>query len=225
MSVLNSTRLHASSNSTLNCNTLWFIESQLSAHYTCINNVPEVITDAGIFIVVADLYSALPHWWLCAIHQSDVTIHACCERKEIIIKQLLSVTLYREPISVVLKTHYKRSDFQEWNLGNKVCRCSCQQYYCTQHWHRYQYPFHIHQYLEGIITEPMTHGHKTDCVTKCAAWWLQLSNLCSWIHLLHSHQYSHRCNFQWYSYNQHFCYSHSDYLTHTHWYLHKESFM
>ena len=61
------------------CGTLWFVESQLSAHHTCINNVPEVITDAAISIVVADLYSALPHWWLRTIHQSDATICACCE--------------------------------------------------------------------------------------------------------------------------------------------------
>ena len=147
-SALNSTQLHASSNSILYCSTLWLVESQLSAHHTSINNVPEVITDAAISIVVADLHSALPHWWLCTIHQPDVTICACCCRNEIISRHLLSVTVGMQPTLVALKTHYNWSDFQEWIQGSKVCRCSCQQCCCTRHWHRYQYPVHIHQYLE-----------------------------------------------------------------------------
>ena len=54
-----STKLH--NKRVLDSITFRFIESQLSAHHICINNVPEVITDAAINIVVADLYSALPH--------------------------------------------------------------------------------------------------------------------------------------------------------------------
>ena len=78
------------------CSTLWFVESQLSAHHTCINNVPEVITDAAICIVVADLHSTLPQWWLRTIHQSDVTICACCERSTMLNNNFIEVYVESE---------------------------------------------------------------------------------------------------------------------------------
>jgi len=44
------------------------VKSQLSAHDTCIYNVPPIITDSTIRIVVADLHSAFSYWWFSAIH-------------------------------------------------------------------------------------------------------------------------------------------------------------
>ena len=60
--------------------------------------------------------------------------------------------VYKATISVtsphITSTHYKRSDFQEWILGSKVCRHSCQQCCYILHSHRCLYPSDIHWYLE-----------------------------------------------------------------------------
>ena len=54
-------------------------------------------------------------------------------------------------------THYKWSHFQEWNLGSKVCICSCQQCCCILRSRRDQYPADIHQYLERGINQQLSH--------------------------------------------------------------------
>ena len=156
--------------------------------------------------------------------------------------------VYKATISVtsphITSTHYKRSDFQEWILGSKVCRCSCQQCCYILHSHRGLYPADIHWYLEEtyllcktlLDVQPHSHiaygimrlYHHSLCEIQvnlivchsinieCTVHVPCNSNLCSWIHLPHSHCYKCSCNFQWYQCIWHFHHSHWACLMHIH---------